>query len=87
MGSNGYARPAASRTTSNNILGAILGYGELAQKAVPEGGVVRRYLDNVMHAGDRAKSARRNASSRFSRRRRRRKRGAINMQAVIEETF
>jgi len=40
----------------NNILGAILGYGELAQKAAPDGGVLQRYLDNVMHAGSRAKA-------------------------------
>src|SRR5439155_5519338 len=40
----------------NNILGAILGYGELAQKAAAEGSVGRRYLDNVMHAGGRAKA-------------------------------
>jgi PAS domain S-box-containing protein len=32
----------------NNILGAILGYGELAQKAASETSVVRRYLDHVM---------------------------------------
>jgi PAS domain S-box-containing protein len=38
----------------NNILGAILGYGELAQvKAV---GDVRRYLDTIMSAGQRAKA-------------------------------
>jgi PAS domain S-box-containing protein len=40
----------------NNILGAILGYGELAQQAVAEGSDVRRFVDNVMHAGGRAKS-------------------------------
>jgi PAS domain S-box-containing protein len=40
----------------NNILGAILGYSELAQKATPEGSAERRYIDNVMHAGERAKS-------------------------------
>jgi nitrogen-specific signal transduction histidine kinase/CheY-like chemotaxis protein len=40
----------------NNILGAILGYGELAQKAAPEGSAVRKYLENVMHAGSRAKA-------------------------------
>ena len=40
----------------NNILGAILGYGELAQKAAPEAGSVRRYVDNVMRAGERAKA-------------------------------
>jgi signal transduction histidine kinase len=40
----------------NNILGAILGYGELAQNGAPEGSNVRRHLDNVMHAGGRAKA-------------------------------
>jgi signal transduction histidine kinase/CheY-like chemotaxis protein len=39
----------------NNILGAILGYGELAQKRVP-GGDLKRYLDTIMSAGNRAKS-------------------------------
>ncbi len=69
----------------NNILGAILGYGELAQKAAPDGGVVRRYLDNVMHAGGRAKAlverilafSRSGVSDR----------GPINVQAVIQETL
>ena len=40
----------------NNILGAILGYGELAQKSATQGSAVRRYLDNVMHAAGRAKA-------------------------------
>jgi len=40
----------------NNILGAILGFGELAQKNAVEGGLVRRYIDNVMQAGERAKA-------------------------------
>ena len=39
----------------NNILGAILGYGELAQGKAKDGDV-RRYLDTIMHAGNRAKS-------------------------------
>jgi PAS domain S-box-containing protein len=39
----------------NNILGAILGYGEMAQKSAPEGSATRRYLENVMNAGNRAK--------------------------------
>jgi PAS domain S-box-containing protein len=39
----------------NNILGAILGYGELAQQNSTEGSALRRYLDNVMHAAERAK--------------------------------
>ncbi|QJR09075.1 Sensor histidine kinase RcsC [Usitatibacter rugosus] len=39
----------------NNILGAILGYGELAQlKAKDED--MKRYLDTIMNAGNRAKS-------------------------------
>ena len=38
----------------NNILGARLGYGELAQQHSAEGGPLRRYLDNVMHAAERA---------------------------------
>jgi signal transduction histidine kinase/ActR/RegA family two-component response regulator len=40
----------------NNILGAILGYGELAQNAAPAEGPLRRYVDNIMSAGLRAKS-------------------------------
>jgi signal transduction histidine kinase/FixJ family two-component response regulator len=69
----------------NNILGAILGYGELAQKGAPEGSNVRRYLDNVMLAGGRAKSLveRILAFSRSSVS----ERGPINVQAVIEEAL
>ena len=40
----------------NNILGAILGYGEMAQQQSAEGSALRRYLDNVLHAAGRAKS-------------------------------
>ena len=40
----------------NNILGAIVGYGELAQQQAPEGSSLRRYLDNIMHAAARARS-------------------------------
>jgi PAS domain S-box-containing protein len=39
----------------NNILGAILGYGELAQSRAKDEDI-RRYLDTIMHAGNRAKS-------------------------------
>jgi PAS domain S-box-containing protein len=69
----------------NNILGAILGYGELAQKGAPEGSAVRRYLDNVMHAGGRAKALveRILAFSRSGMG----ERGPINVQGVIEETL
>jgi PAS domain S-box-containing protein len=38
----------------NNILGAILGYGELAQ--VKATGDIKRYLDTIMSAGQRAKA-------------------------------
>jgi predicted ATPase/signal transduction histidine kinase/ActR/RegA family two-component response regulator len=39
----------------NNILGAILGYGELAQNNLSEGSVVRRQIDQMMQAGGRGK--------------------------------
>ena len=39
----------------NNILGAILGYGELAQLNLGEGSNVRRQIDQVMQAGARGK--------------------------------
>jgi predicted ATPase/signal transduction histidine kinase/GAF domain-containing protein/CheY-like chemotaxis protein len=40
----------------NNILGAILGYGELAQSKLIEGDPTRRQIDQVMHAGARGKA-------------------------------
>jgi PAS domain S-box-containing protein len=40
----------------NNILGAILGYGELAHQQSAPGSPMRRYLDSVMHAAERAKN-------------------------------
>ena len=39
----------------NNILGAILGYGELAQNRLGEGSTVRRQVDQIMQAGTRGK--------------------------------
>jgi signal transduction histidine kinase/CheY-like chemotaxis protein len=39
----------------NNILGAILGYGELALQHCAAASEMRRYLDNVMHASERGK--------------------------------
>ena len=39
----------------NNVLGAILGYGELALQHSAGNSALRRYLDNVMHAAERAK--------------------------------
>jgi PAS domain S-box-containing protein len=69
----------------NNILGAILGYGELVQQAVAESTDVRRYIDNVMQAGGRAKSLverilafSRSGLSESS---------SFDVQAVIEETL
>ena len=40
----------------NNILAAILGYGEMAQKATDEGTALRRHIDAALSAGMRAKS-------------------------------
>ena len=40
----------------NNILGAILGYGELAQQTSTPGTPLRRYIENVLHAAERAKA-------------------------------
>jgi signal transduction histidine kinase/CheY-like chemotaxis protein len=39
----------------NNILGAILGFGELAQSNLSEGSAARHQIDQVMHAGVRGK--------------------------------
>jgi signal transduction histidine kinase/ActR/RegA family two-component response regulator len=39
----------------NNVLGAILGYGELALQRAAEDRDLKRYLDNIMHAAERAK--------------------------------
>jgi len=69
----------------NNILGAILGYGELAQQAVAESTEVRRYIDNVMQAGGRAKSLvdRILAFSRSGLG----ERSSIDVQAIVAETL
>jgi signal transduction histidine kinase len=40
----------------NNILGAILGYGELARTSAEAGSPLARHLDGVMSAGQRAKA-------------------------------
>jgi PAS domain S-box-containing protein len=69
----------------NNILGAILGYGEMAQQHAAPGSAMRRYLDNVMHAAGRAKTlvdrilgfSRSGLGQRLP----------VNVQAVIEETL
>ncbi len=69
----------------NNILGAILGYGELAQQHSAGHPDLRRYLDNVMHAAGRAKAlvdrilgfSRSGLGERVP----------VNIQCVIEETL
>jgi NO-binding membrane sensor protein with MHYT domain/nitrogen-specific signal transduction histidine kinase/ActR/RegA family two-component response regulator len=69
----------------NNILGAILGYGELAQNSLGEGGAVRRQLDQVMQAGARGKGLvdRILAFSRSGMG----ERGPVQVQPVVEETL
>jgi signal transduction histidine kinase/ActR/RegA family two-component response regulator len=69
----------------NNILGAILGYGELALQHSAEGSALRRYLHNVMHAAERAKVlvdrilgfSRSGLGERVP----------VNIQSVVEETL
>jgi predicted ATPase/signal transduction histidine kinase/CheY-like chemotaxis protein len=69
----------------NNILGAILGYGELAQNNLTEGGAVRHQIDQVMHAGVRGKGlvdrilafSRSGVSERVP----------VHVQSIVEETL
>jgi PAS domain S-box-containing protein len=69
----------------NNILGAILGYGELALEHCAVQSEMRRYLDNVMHATERAKLlverilgfSRSGLGDRV----------AVNVQSIISETL
>jgi PAS domain S-box-containing protein len=69
----------------NNILGAILGYGELAHQQSEEGSPLRRYLDNVMHAAERAQMLIERILG-FSRSGLG-DRAPVNVQFVIEETL
>jgi len=69
----------------NNILGAILGYGELAHQQSAEGSPLRRYLDNVMHAAERAQMLVERILG-FSRSGLG-ERAPVNVQFVIEETL
>jgi signal transduction histidine kinase/ActR/RegA family two-component response regulator len=68
----------------NNILGAILGYGELAQRNL-EGRAVRRHVDQVMQAGARGKGLveRILAFSRSGLG----ERVPVHVQSVVEETL
>jgi PAS domain S-box-containing protein len=69
----------------NNILGAILGYGELAQQQSAQGSPLPRYLDNVMHAAERAQILVERILG-FSRSGLG-DRAPVNVQFVIEETL
>lgn len=69
----------------NNILGAILGYGELAHQDSAEGSPLRRYLDNVMNAAERAKMLVEGILG-FSRSGLG-ERAPVNVQSVISETL
>jgi signal transduction histidine kinase/CheY-like chemotaxis protein len=40
----------------NNVLGAIVGYGELAQQTAAPGTAARRYADQILAAGERARA-------------------------------
>lgn len=69
----------------NNILGAILGFGEMAQQHAEPGSDMRRYIDRVMQAGARARVLVRRILE-FSRS------GVadrlpVNIQAVVEEAL
>jgi signal transduction histidine kinase/ActR/RegA family two-component response regulator len=69
----------------NNILGAILGFGELAQSNLSEGSAARHQIDHVMHAGMRGKGLvdRILAFSRSGVG----ERVPVQVQAVVEETL
>jgi signal transduction histidine kinase/CheY-like chemotaxis protein len=69
----------------NNILGAILGYGELAQNELGAGGAARRHVDQVMQASARGKGLveRILAFSRSGMG----ERTPLHVQSVVEETL
>jgi signal transduction histidine kinase/ActR/RegA family two-component response regulator len=67
----------------NNILGAILGFGEMAQRQTVEGQPIRRHLDRVLQAGARARLLVRRILD-FSRSGVS-ERVPVNLQAVVEE--
>ena len=67
----------------NNILGAILGFGEMAQHRAEEGSALRRHIDRVMQSGARARLLVRRILD-FSRSGVA-ERMQVNVQAVIEE--
>ncbi|MDP9891881.1 PAS domain S-box-containing protein [Variovorax boronicumulans] len=69
----------------NNILGAILGFGEMAQQQAEAGSAMRRHIDRVMQAGARARLLVRRILD-FSRSGIA-ERVPVNMQALVEEVI
>jgi PAS domain S-box-containing protein len=69
----------------NNILGAILGFGELAEEAAPEGSDAHRYISTMMRAGARGKALVEHILA-FSRTGLG-DRSPVNVQAVVEEVL
>jgi len=69
----------------NNILGAILGFGEMAQQHAAPGTDMRRYIDRVMQAGARARVLVRRILE-FSRSGLA-ERVPVNIQSVVEEAL
>lgn len=69
----------------NNILGAILGYGELALATLKRSGATRQYVRQIMTAGTRAQTVIDQILA-FSRRRERRYR-AIHPEPVVAEAL
>jgi signal transduction histidine kinase/CheY-like chemotaxis protein len=67
----------------NNILGAILGFGEMAQRQATPGTPIRRHIDRVMQSGARARLLVRRILD-FSRNSVA-ERVPVNLQAVVEE--
>ena len=69
----------------NNILGAILGFGEMAQRRAEEGTPIRRHIDRVMQSGARARLLVRRILD-FSRNSLA-ERVPVNLQVVVEEVI
>ena len=69
----------------NNILGAILGYGDMAQNATTEGTSLKRHIGNVMTAANRAKALVDQILT-YSRSQRG-PRSPIEVSALVEETL
>jgi len=69
----------------NNILGAILGFGEMAQRQAESGKPIRRHIERVLQAGARARLLVRRILD-FSRSGVA-ERAPVNVQAVVEEVI